>query len=58
MDKLDRLSKIFYSAEEIPFDDSSRIIFMSDCHRGNGDWADTFSKNRNIFFAALSHYYR
>lgn len=30
---------------------------MSDCHRGDGNWADTFSRNQNIFFAALSHYY-
>lgn len=30
---------------------------MSDCHRGDGSWADNFSKNRNIYFAALSYYY-
>ena len=52
-----RLSKVFDSAEEIPFDDSSRIILFSDCHRGDGSWADDFSKNQNLYFAALTHYY-
>ncbi len=57
MNKLKRISKVFESAEEIPFDDSSRIILMSDVHRGDGSWADDFSKNQNLYFAALTHYY-
>ena len=57
MNKLKRISKIFESAEEIPFDDSSRIILMSDVHRGDGSWVDDFSKNQNLYFAALTHYY-
>ena len=51
------LSRVFESAEQIPFDDSSRIVLMSDCHRGDGSWADDFSKNQYIYFAALTHYY-
>lgn len=58
MNKLERVTKVFHSSEEILFDDTSRFILMSDCHRGNGDWADTFSKNRNIYFAALTHYFK
>lgn len=54
---LKRLSQIFESSEQILFDNSSRIVLMSDCHRGDGSWADTFSKNRNIYFGALTHYY-
>lgn len=57
MNKLKRISKVFELAEEIPFDDSSRIILMSDVHRGDGSWADDFSKNQNLYFAALTHYY-
>ncbi|HZK84518.1 MAG TPA: metallophosphoesterase family protein [Desulfosporosinus sp.] len=57
MNKLKRISKVFESAEEIPYDDSSRIILMSDVHRGDGGWADDFSKNQNLYFAALTHYY-
>ncbi len=53
-----RLSEVFQSAEEIPFDDFSKIIIMSDCHRGDGSWADNFSKNKNIYYAALTYYYR
>lgn len=51
-----RLSKVFNSAEEIPFDDSSKIVIMSDCHRGDGSWGDNFLNNQNLFFAALSYY--
>ncbi len=57
MKTLKRVSQVFKTAEEIPFDDSSRIILMSDCHRGNGSWSDAFSKNENLYFVALSHYY-
>jgi len=52
-----RLSKVFESAEEILFDDSSRIVLISDCHRGDGSLADDFIKNQNIYFAALTYYY-
>ncbi len=51
------LSKVFETAQFIPFDDSSKIIIMSDCHRGDGSWADSFCKNKNIYYAALTHYY-
>ena len=57
MNKLKRISKVFESAEQIPFDDSSKIVLMSDCHRGDGSWTDNFSKNQNLYFAALTHYY-
>lgn len=57
MNKLKRISKVFEAADEILFDDSSRIILMSDVHRGDGSWADDFSKNQNLYFAALNHYY-
>lgn len=52
------LTRVFGSAEQIPFDDNSRIILMSDCHRGNGSFADEFSNNQNLYFAALTHYYK
>jgi UDP-2,3-diacylglucosamine pyrophosphatase LpxH len=58
MNTLKRVSRVFKAADEIPFDDSSRIVLMSDCHRGNGSWADDFGKNQNLYFAALKHYYK
>jgi UDP-2,3-diacylglucosamine pyrophosphatase LpxH len=57
MDYLSRVSKVFESAEEIDFDDYSKFVLMSDCHRGDGSWADSFSRNQNIYFAALTHYF-
>lgn len=58
MNSLKRISKVFESADEILFDDSSRLILMSDIHRGDGSWADAFSRNQNLYFAALNHYYK
>jgi hypothetical protein len=52
-----RLSEVFESSKEIPFDDSSKFIFFSDCHRGDNSWADDFAPNQNIFFHALNFYY-
>ncbi len=53
-----RLSQVFQSAQEIPFDDASKFIFFSDCHRGDNSWADNFARNQSLFFFALEHYNR
>jgi len=52
-----RLTKVFNSSKEIPFDDSSKFILFSDCHRGDNSLTDDFAHNQNIFFYALNHYY-
>lgn len=52
-----RLTQLFQSSKAIPFDDSSKFILFSDCHRGDNSWADDFADNRNIFFHALNYYY-
>lgn len=52
-----RLPRVMASSLRIPFDDHSRFIIMSDCHRGDGGYSDNFSSNQNIFFAALQYYY-
>jgi predicted phosphodiesterase len=51
-----RLTEVFQSAPEIPFDDKSRLVFFSDCHRGDNSWADDFAKNQSLFFYALEYY--
>jgi UDP-2,3-diacylglucosamine pyrophosphatase LpxH len=51
------LNQVFNSSEEIFYDESSKFVIMSDCHRGVGSWGDNFSNNQNLFFAALNHYY-
>jgi hypothetical protein len=51
-----RLTEVFESAVEIPFDDSSKFILFSDVHRADNSWADDFAHNSNIFFFALNQY--
>jgi hypothetical protein len=51
-----RLSQVFKSAQNISFDDSSKIVLISDCHRGDGSGADDFSRNQLPYFAALTYY--
>ncbi len=53
-----RLSEVFHSSQEIPFDDQSKFIFFSDCHRGDNSWADDFARNQSLYFFALEHYFK
>lgn len=53
-----RLDRAIKQAKQIEFDDTSKFIFFSDCHRGDNSFADDFANNRNIYFHALTHYYR
>lgn len=52
-----RLTGVFRGAVEAPFNDSSRIVFLSDLHRGDGSQADGFARNRELVLHALTHYY-
>ncbi len=52
-----RLTQVFNSSPEIPFDDKARLIFFSDCHRGDNSWADDFARNQSLFFFALEYYF-
>lgn len=51
-----RLSQVFQAARRIAFDNSSRLIFFSDIHRGDNSWADEFARNQAVYTYAL-HYY-
>ncbi len=53
-----RLTKVLETAEQVSFDDSSRIVFFSDCHRGDNSRIDAFARNEELFLHALAHYYR
>lgn len=57
MSKHSRLSEVFDKAKRMKFDDTSRIIFFSDVHRGDNSWADDFARNQIIYLYALQHYY-
>ena len=52
-----QLDKIFKNSKQLIINDNSKIVIMSDCHRGAGDNYDNFIKNQNIFKAALQYYY-
>ncbi|WP_300023592.1 metallophosphoesterase [uncultured Maribacter sp.] len=52
-----RLNRAYKNAKVIPFDDTSKFILFSDCHRGDNSFADDFANNRNIYFHALKFYH-
>lgn len=52
-----RLDRAYKNAHRIAFNDNSKFILFSDCHRGDNSFADDFANNRNIYFHALKHYY-
>ncbi len=51
-----RLDQVFAAAPAIPFDDTSRIVLFSDCHRGDQSRADAFAPNENLFLYAMRRY--
>jgi UDP-2,3-diacylglucosamine pyrophosphatase LpxH len=57
MGNFEQLSKVYKDAKVIPYDSNSKIVMMSDCHRGVGNWGDNFLFNQNLFWAALNYYY-
>ncbi|MGZ0016027.1 metallophosphoesterase [Yeosuana sp. AK3] len=52
-----RLDNAYKTAKVLEFNNSSKFVFFSDCHRGDNSFADDFANNRNIYFHALKHYY-
>ena len=42
----------------IEFDEKSKIVFISDIHRGDGGYSDSLRQNRNIYKAAINYYLR
>lgn len=53
-----RLKCVYNTAEIIPFDERSKFIIMSDCHRGQGNTGDNFLPNQILHLAALEYYYK
>ena len=58
MSSQSRLDRAYKNAKIIPFNNDSKYILFSDCHRGDNSFADDFANNRNIYFHALNHYYK
>jgi UDP-2,3-diacylglucosamine pyrophosphatase LpxH len=53
-----RLDHVLETAAEIPFDDTSKIVLLSDVHRGDKSDGDSFAPNEALFMHALRHYYQ
>lgn len=51
------LSRANKKAKKIPLNHDSKFIFFSDLHKGNNNYADDFSQNRNTFHHALRTYF-
>lgn len=52
-----RLNKLYKNASRLPITESSKLVIMSDIHRGDASNADAFAKNQNIMHYALMKYY-
>ncbi|MFN2133417.1 MAG: metallophosphoesterase [Anaerolineae bacterium] len=53
-----RLDQVLGRAPRVPFDDDSRIVLLSDCHRGDGGPTDAFAPNERLFCSVLQRYNR
>lgn len=52
------LNRLAESGKIVDFDDNSRLVFISDVHRGDGTIFDSLLPNENIYITALKYYYR
>ncbi len=52
------LKNILNNGKTIEVDLNSKLVFISDIHRGDGGSADSLIGNKNIYLAALRYYYR
>lgn len=53
-----KFEKILQNAEILDIDLNSKIVFISDVHRGDGGAADSLIGNKNIYLAAINYYYK
>lgn len=49
--------RILENEEELEVDLNSKIVFISDVHRGDGGYNDSLMNNKNIYLAAIKYYY-
>lgn len=58
MSFVDSIDSILKNADIIEYNNSSKFVMMSDCHRGDGNLGDNFFKNQDIYYYALKYYYK
>lgn len=52
-----KLNEIFEKSKRLTINNNTKLVIMSDCHRGAGDSYDNFLNNQNIYESALRYYY-
>lgn len=50
------INKILKNSAILKIDDNSKIVFISDCHRGDGTYNDALLHNKNIYKSSLRFY--
>ena len=58
MNPVKKIQLTYNRAYRLNIDDDSKLVLMSDCHRGAGNWGDNFLKNEYHVYSALTQYYR
>lgn len=53
-----KLKRVYDSSRVIEFNEKSKFVIMSDCHRGQGNMNDNYLPNKTLHYAALEHYYK
>ena len=52
-----QLDTAFQLSPQLTFNHNSRLVFISDAHRGVGNRDDMFAPNANLYLHALTHYF-
>lgn len=52
-----KLDQVYKHAPVITFGSDSKLVIMSDCHRGQGNAGDNFLANQAVCFGALEYYF-
>ncbi|MDD6794252.1 MAG: metallophosphoesterase [Clostridiaceae bacterium] len=52
------LMKVFEKSKRVSINSKSKIVIISDIHRGDGSYSDSLVSNKNIYKAALNYYFK
>ena len=52
------IDELYKKAETITLEGKDKVVFISDCHRGDGSYKDPLMNNYNTYKGALKYYLR
>lgn len=58
MNELRHISRAYERAKVLELVYDTKLVLISDCHRGTGGGADSLAQNQNLYYYALRSYYR